>query len=373
MGPEINDIVDLLVGCKRKERSSPSPARVLRPRVNDLSTSESLLCRDDSGEEEGEEEVNAEEKEGKEDEDSEHLYTVVATPSSSSSQPWSLQSLPASGATAKLAFDIGASVGQCTERFLAAGYRVVAVEPHPGAAAELRRRLAPALAAGWLAVEERAIGPAAGVLGDAQVETEFFINEEDDEWSSLFPEIAGRFDCAYRPVRVRTTTLAALYAVHGVPDYVKVDTEGSDGICLEQLRGLPPPAVLSFECHSLAWLRLAAGAAPSGLGYTKFKLVRQSPFETSVCSAEGGECRHHCGPIGGDALCEVSGSLRWSSVDAVERRIRDLFLIYSEAGQEEFLKAPPRYIDHEWATLRACFPIESREAEEWYDVHCSCC
>jgi len=50
--------------------------------------------------------------------------------------------------------DIGANYGQSSERYLAAGFKVVAVEPNPAAAAGLRDRLRSHVSAGSLVLEE---------------------------------------------------------------------------------------------------------------------------------------------------------------------------------------------------------------------------
>ena len=44
--------------------------------------------------------------------------------------------------------------------------------------------------------------------------------------------------------------------------------------------------------------------------------------------------------------------------------------MHSELGVEEFLAAPPVFVERSFATLRAVFPVEARGEEEWFDVHC---
>eukprot|EP00466_Bigelowiella_natans_P005000 jgi/Bigna1/131939/aug1.16_g6647 len=110
-----------------------------------------------------------------------------------------------------------------------------------------------------------------------------FVNSEDCEWASVYESIGGRFNTSYTKISVQMTTMRELYEKYGNPDYVKIDIEGADGVCLDQLAALiltksssksssrsnaRLPKYLSFECNSLAWIDKAVA-----LGYRCFKLV----------------------------------------------------------------------------------------------------
>lgn len=163
-----------------------------------------------------------------------------------------------------LAFDIGANVGEITERLLQAGARVVAVEPQTECVAELSARCGkhPRL----VEVVTAAVGSAAG--------TATLHVRASRASSSLAPLWYGK---PGKPRTVPMVTLAELIARHGVPDFCKVDVEGSE---LEVLSTLPHPLPLAcFEYVDLALDRARAcleRLAPDG-GGAEANLALTSP------------------------------------------------------------------------------------------------
>ena len=120
-----------------------------------------------------------------------------------------------------LAFDIGAHVGDRTRAFRALGARVVAVEPGTTAMRVLR----------LLHGRDARIALVAKAVGAAEGESEFRVNSRNPSVSTLSPEFTAstagapgwegqRWD---RTARVSVTTLDALIAAHGRPDFVKID------------------------------------------------------------------------------------------------------------------------------------------------------
>lgn len=150
------------------------------------------------------------------------------------------RSLIAPGA---LAFDIGANVGDVTERLLQAGTRVVAVEPQAECVAELRARCG--RYAGLVDVVTAAVGAEPGVA-TLHVHASRASSSLDPAWYGD-PGLARR--------EVPMVTLAQLIARHGTPDFLKVDVEGSeDGV----LTTLPHPLPLvSYEYVDFALDRAA--------------------------------------------------------------------------------------------------------------------
>lgn len=139
-----------------------------------------------------------------------------------------------------LVFDIGAHKGSKCEVFLDLGARVVAVEPDPQCVSALRRRF---VFNSRLHVVPTAVGASEGLL-------ELLVNNLGSEYNTLSPKWRDHRHSAgpqQQRVRVKVTTLDALIARHGVPDFVKIDVEGFER---EVLMGLSSPVdLISLEAN----------------------------------------------------------------------------------------------------------------------------
>jgi FkbM family methyltransferase len=139
-----------------------------------------------------------------------------------------------------LCFDIGANIGQKSEAMLRVGARVVAVEPQPRCAAEMKARCGGY--PGFVAVN-KAVGHEPGHIKMHISQMEVF--------SSMHPDWNTHQENAkqVQNIEVEVTTLDQLVAAYGVPDFCKIDVEGFE---LEVFGGLTRPLkLLSFEFHNL--------------------------------------------------------------------------------------------------------------------------
>ena len=166
-----------------------------------------------------------------------------------------------------LAFDIGAHVGNRTLALRAAGARVVALEPQAPFAGFLRR---------ILPADVTLIAAAAGA---APGQAELAVSSLHPTVSSLagLPGTVGQAE-GFAHVRwdrrqsVAVTTLDALIAAHGRPDFIKIDVEGFEA---EVLQGLtrPVPLVAVEYLPQLPGAAQAAVRRLAALGRYRFNAV----------------------------------------------------------------------------------------------------
>ena len=167
----------------------------------------------------------------------------------------------------KTVFDIGMYDGSDTAYYLEIGCRVIAVEANPNLVQNAEERFQPQLASGQLSCIHAAISPNGS-------EVELFLSGTDLGSSSLFSERVTH----KRPlggIRVPGLTLQQLFAQYGIPDYLKVDIEGAEGLCVLALTPEQCPHYLSFEIGSNVFEMLSH---IESVGFKHFKIISQISF-----------------------------------------------------------------------------------------------
>ena len=184
-----------------------------------------------------------------------------------------------------LVYDVGLFDGEDTAYYLFRGYNVIAVDANPLMIERARLRFANEILAKRLTLLNLGISKTPG-------EAVFWISDVP-EWSSFDRSIASRNGTPHRSAVVPTVPFAEVLARHGVPHYLKIDIEGNDRLCLEDLSGITLPDYISVESEcvgdstvlsdkeAIAMLELLRS-----VGYRRFKLVNQAfewaPVRSSV-------------------------------------------------------------------------------------------
>lgn len=168
-----------------------------------------------------------------------------------------------------LVFDIGAHVGDRVASFRRLGARVVAVEPQTAAHRALRLMFR----------ADPGVTLVAGAVGAAVGTARMFVNTANPTVSTLSEGFITAADGAPgwegqtwdSATDVAVTTLDALIAAHGLPDFIKIDVEGHEAEVLAGLTHAPP--ALSFEMTTIQRApALAALDRVAALGDYRFNL-----------------------------------------------------------------------------------------------------
>lgn len=166
-----------------------------------------------------------------------------------------------------LIYDLGLHDGADTAHYLRSGARVVAVDADPTMCAAAEEKFSDYIRNGQLTVINRGLAEHAGQL-------EFWVCDDDTEWSSFDWSNASRVGSTHHSITVDCIPIMDIIAEFGVPDYMKVDIEGNDRVCIAGLTQAAAPRYISIELdheHGDWDIRRLAE-----LGYCDFKLICQN-------------------------------------------------------------------------------------------------
>lgn len=143
-----------------------------------------------------------------------------------------------------LVFDVGANIGNRSAAFLHHSRRVVAIEPQPNCGSVLEAKFG---TDPKFILVKKAVGSSMGYL-ELRWSTEHDVLASVSESFIEYAENSGRFNGGRawnNSSMVDVVTLDSLIENYGMPDFIKLDTEGYES---EILNGLSKaPAYLSFE------------------------------------------------------------------------------------------------------------------------------
>jgi FkbM family methyltransferase len=256
-----------------------------------------------------------------------------------------------------LIFDIGASCGSDSAYYLHKGYRVVAVEANPSSAARLRERFATEIAAGRLSLVEMAIAASDG-------KAPFWICDDLPGWSSFDRAIASYRGARHHGICVPTCRFSSLLDRFGIPFYCKIDIEGSDSLCLEDMTGSTKPRFVSVELPTNGSVpkkelaRLIMDRLET-LAYTKFKVISQVTFRQPVRPL-----------LALKAHLPAAMSLRITRLDKAFRRLANHGWIFGEDSSGPFADDTPGAWVNASEARRLIASVQSNDdISDWYDLH----
>jgi FkbM family methyltransferase len=168
-----------------------------------------------------------------------------------------------------LIFDIGLHRGFDARFYLRKGFRVVGLEAREDLCKIARENNREFIANGRLSIVARALFD----VSDSIVE--FYVNDQKDDWGSLFRGAAEADGREASVITVTTITLADLFETYGTPYYIKCDIEAGDSLFIDQLlESDRRPPYVSAEMSD-QWTSPDSLAKLRACGYTSFQIVNQ--------------------------------------------------------------------------------------------------
>jgi len=171
-----------------------------------------------------------------------------------------------------LIMDIGMNNGRDSLFYLRKGFRVVAVEANPLLVENARQELGDYIVSGQLIIEP--VG-----LGEKEGQFTFYVNLENDHWSSFNKAWGTRNNTRYREIPVACIRPQSLFQKYGMPYHLKIDIEGNDIDVVRAVRDFSArPRYISIEESQTYYF-----AELWSVGCRAFKLIDQSKLTEVKC------------------------------------------------------------------------------------------
>jgi FkbM family methyltransferase len=139
-----------------------------------------------------------------------------------------------------LIYDVGLHDGRDTGHYLREGCRVVAIDANPEMCAAAEARFGDCIRTGQLTVINRGVS-------EYKSKIEFWVCDDLSEWSSFHQEMASRNGAKHHAIIVDCAPIMDIIDEFGVADYMKIDIEGNDRICIAGLTDAAAPSYISIE------------------------------------------------------------------------------------------------------------------------------
>jgi FkbM family methyltransferase len=238
------------------------------------------------------------------------------------------------------------------------GFKVVAIEAHPGLAEGLRKRFAAHVADGNLSVVEAAISDKRG-RGDFFTFGDSVFGTISQDWADRNAQMGLQGE----KIAVNFTTLADIYEQFGIPYYLKVDVEGADALCINALKDLEKPEYLSIEAekHDIDEFIQQANVIAE-LGYDRFQVVQQEsvPFQRVPSPPREGLPAKHRFPFGSSGLFgKELPAAGWKTVEGIIQEYRPIVRRHAVFGDFGWGK---RWAARQALRLARLYP-------GWHDLH----
>jgi FkbM family methyltransferase len=158
--------------------------------------------------------------------------------------------------------------GNDTAYYLRRGFRVIAVEANPKLVANAAERFANEIKSGQLTILNIGIGAEEG-------EFPFWICETHPKFSSFDRTMASRDGSPHHEIRVPCRRFETVLKEFGVPHYLKIDIEGNEILCIQDLDPKTLPKFISVEATDL---NLSLLTLLRDRGFKQFKCISQYNF-----------------------------------------------------------------------------------------------